>query len=105
MLFQPLIAPVLHHTACRVYSSQTGPCTPALCIPWSPPRPPQESERDSHLVKVRDSCVSSPLSSITEKTESTTMHHNLSYNSFRGINAPLPWTLLENKSDTVGNLG
>lgn len=71
ILFQPLIAPVLHHTACRVYSFQTGPCTPVLCILWSPPLPSQESETGGTvvLVKVRDTCISSPLSSITEKAD------------------------------------
>lgn len=69
IIFRPLTAPVLRHTACRVYSSQSGPWTPVLCILRSPPRPSQESERESQLVKIRDSCISSPLSSITDKAD------------------------------------
>lgn len=65
---KPLTAPVQRRTACRLYTSQSGPCTPAPCILGSPPQPELESERRGRwggggLVKVRDSSVSSPLSS------------------------------------------
>ena len=40
----PLIAPVPHHTACRLYRFQTGPCIPAPCSLCSPPPLPREPE-------------------------------------------------------------
>lgn len=43
---KPLTAPVPRRTACRLYTSQSGPCTPAPCILGSPPRPALESERE-----------------------------------------------------------
>lgn len=67
---QPLKAPVLHHTACRVCSFQSGPCTPALGTLWSALRLSPESEWETIIWrKLEDSCISS-------RTDKAVWFHN-----------------------------